>query len=301
MYPNNYYMKKKHDMPKELLLIKKKSSSQKGFFDKLVKEKSIMLEESFTEKVSNNLLDLYIPFSENTRKVKLLKRIFEGITADVFIGEIIENSMRVAVKRFKGEKGALLGEKEKNILEQLMETITVNSNVNFCQMFGYNWDLSDSKYKFNLAVEYGKETLYESLKKKKYTMEEIAEFTKDMIMIFSGMQKLGLFYRDIKPANILITDVEMGSKCVKIIDFDVAVWLADIKCDDQGKYNLDLSGTARYFPPELNEIFMKLKVGLDNELKTDTLKLKKKKFSIFDEQIDVPYEVAEKKDITKEC
>jgi len=37
----------------------------------------------------------------------------------------------------------------------------------------------------------------------------------------------------------------------KIIDFDVALWLDDVKCDEEGNYNIKLSGTPRYMAPEL--------------------------------------------------
>ena len=54
-----------------------------------------------------------------------MRNLCQGMTSDVFLGEIIENGTStgklVALKRFKGEDGRKLGETEKINIEKLLQ------------------------------------------------------------------------------------------------------------------------------------------------------------------------------------
>lgn len=213
-------------------------------------------------------------------KIKILKRLFKGKTSDIYKCETFESKAKeIALKRFKDDEGLKLGRNEKKILEKISKLKSLKDCKTLCKIYGFSEDLKHKEYKFNLALEFGKETLYETLQKKKFNMSEIKDFAINMIFVFSHFQKIGLFYRDIKPANILDN---------KIIDFDVALCLDEVKCDKNGNYEINLSGTPKYMAPELYKIYNDFRNEKEDEF--DKNSLKKLIHSNLQDQIDIPNE-----------
>lgn len=235
----------------------------------------------------NTLLTLKnISLKNNFFSVKISRRIVNGITADVFKAMETMTNKEIALKRFKGERGKNLGKNEHIILEKLNGIKFLDEIPTICKILGFS-DKEDSIYNYTIALECGKITLYESLKIKKYNMNEIRQFAINMIMIFSRFQKIGLFYRDIKPSNIIIFNKDWGSIFEnKIIDFDVALWLNELKCNENGDYDINLSGTPKYFAPELYKIYSNIR-----GLKEENVVSKKYIVSNLNDQVDVPNEL----------
>ena len=204
------------------------------------------------ERVKNITITFKRVFSAELFKVKIVRNLCQGITSDVFLGEIIDKGTQtgklVALKRFKGEDGRKLGETEKMNIEKLLQTKSLQKNPNFCKLLGYIGE--SGEYSYSIVLEYGKQTLYQSMKtrKKMFELQEIREFVNSMIFIFSNFQKMGLFYRDIKPANILISQGELMTNIDKIIDFDVSLWLDTLEMKNE-QYFMGLSGTPMYMSP----------------------------------------------------
>ena len=258
---------------------------------------------AFSTRLKGSILYLTKIFSSDILKVKIVgdHRIASGVSSDVFLGEIVHNDKLtgklistnkfVALKRFKGENGRLLGECEKNVLEKLLKTKSLQNNPNFCQLLGYTVEEGGQIYSFTIALEYGKQTLYESIRKrkKKFGLNEIKEFAEAMIFIFSNFQKIGLYYRDIKPANILLSPGDLMQTIDKIIDFDVSLWLDTIKTEN-GEYVMGLAGTPMYMSPELYKVYHKVILDLKKPKFGNQKKEKPLMTSNVEDQLQIPEE-----------
>ena len=72
--------------------------------------------------------------------------------------------------------------------------------------------------------------------------QEVADYVRQLAMGIKYMQDRGIMHRDLKLSNILLTD----DKVVKIIDFGLAVQLADNHEERE-----TLCGTPNYISPEV--------------------------------------------------
>ena len=221
---------------------------------------------------SGKIVTLTSLSSPEPLKVKIIRRLVESKTADVFSAnyELPNKNILIALKRFKGETGKKLGQREKTTLEKIQNVKSLENNEKICHLLGfYSENNSEEEYSYTIALEFCGTTLHEIMKKKKFNMFEIKTFAEDMILIFSHFQKIGLFYRDMKPGNIFYN--RNTGTIEKIIDFDVSVWLDEISAEKDNSYMLSLAGTPKYMAPELYAIYMKLrKAKHDGELEEET-------------------------------
>ena len=209
-------------------------------------------------------------------KVKIIRRLVESNTADVYKAMKMDYTCKnpfVVLKRFKGERGRKLGENESINLQRIRNVKSLENNSQICHLLGYREEENSEEYTFTICLEVGGiQTLHDVMKRKKLNSDEINTFAEDMILLFSHFQKMGLFYRDIKPGNVFYNSVY--GKIDKVIDFDISVWLEDIPADDGNNYMLNLAGTPKYMAPELYAIYLKLrKAKADYELDYDTKNL----------------------------
>ena len=224
---------------------------------------------------SGRIVTLTSLTSPKPLKVIIIRRLVESKTADVFIGShnLQDKNILIALKRFKGEKGKQLGEREKKTLEKIQNVKSLQNNDKICHLLGFRSENnSEEEYSYTIALELCGTTLHEIMKKKKFNMCEIKSFAEDMILIFSHFQKIGLFYRDMKPGNIFYNS-NTGT-IEKIIDFDVSVWLDEISAEEDHSYMLSLAGTPKYMAPELYALYLKMREAKhDDELEDETRNL----------------------------
>ncbi|MFM7030276.1 MAG: protein kinase domain-containing protein [Micrococcales bacterium] len=96
-----------------------------------------------------------------------------------------------------------------------------------------------------IVMEYVKgQVLRDLLHQRRLTIEEALEYTEGVLTALSVSHSAGIIHRDIKSANIMITD----SGHVKVMDFGIARAVSD-SANTQA-YSVGIVGTAQYFSPE---------------------------------------------------
>jgi serine/threonine protein kinase/beta-lactam-binding protein with PASTA domain len=86
--------------------------------------------------------------------------------------------------------------------------------------------------------------LRDLLHKRRLTIEEALEYTDGVLTALSTSHRSGIIHRDIKSANIMIT--EAGA--VKVMDFGIARAMSDSSSTQA--HSVGIQGTAQYFSPE---------------------------------------------------
>ena len=86
--------------------------------------------------------------------------------------------------------------------------------------------------------------LRDLLHKRRLTIEEALEYTDGVLTALSTSHRSGIIHRDIKSANIMIT--EAGA--VKVMDFGIARAMSDLSSTQA--HSVGIQGTAQYFSPE---------------------------------------------------
>ena len=96
-----------------------------------------------------------------------------------------------------------------------------------------------------IVMEFVKgQVLRDLLHQRRLTIEEALEYTDGVLTALSVSHSAGIIHRDIKSANIMITD----SGHVKVMDFGIARAVSD-SANTQA-YSVGIVGTAQYFSPE---------------------------------------------------
>lgn len=86
--------------------------------------------------------------------------------------------------------------------------------------------------------------LRDLLHKRRLTIEEALEYTDGVLTALSTSHSAGIIHRDIKSANIMITD----AGAVKVMDFGIARAMSDSSSTQA--HSVGIVGTAQYFSPE---------------------------------------------------
>ena len=234
------------------------------------------------------IVALTSPSSPDPLQVKIIRRIVESSTSDVYKASDLRDKTRfIALKRFKGDRGKTLGQREKLTLERIQKEKSLKNNIMICQFMGFREEIKGEEYSYTIALEFCGKTLHNIKKVKKFTLGEVKAFAEDLILIFSHFQKIGLFYRDIKPGNMIYSN-----SIDKIIDFDVSLWLDEIPLDEENGYMMNLVGTLKYMAPEIAKYFPleKRKISGSSESNWEntekTLHITRKEMKI-DEKVDV--------------
>ena len=194
--------------------------------------------------------------------INLQNKIETGDFYDFFLGEIPASKTKFGVKLFKKCDQKLkiieIYSQEVKILKNYIQ------NPRICQLLGYSELKNDKNYIFFLVFEFANHNLSSYLKKEKkfLTIENIDIFFEEMIIILSDLQSKGIFYRDIKPINILFFPSEKNQ--YKLRNFDISDdFLSILK--NNFALNIDLKGTPRYLSPEL-KILYKNVIKFDDKL-----------------------------------
>ena len=96
-----------------------------------------------------------------------------------------------------------------------------------------------------IVMEYVKgQVLRDLLHHRRLTIEEAVDYTDGVLTALSVSHSAGIIHRDIKSANIMITDAGQ----VKVMDFGIARAVSD-SANTQA-YSVGIVGTAQYFSPE---------------------------------------------------
>lgn len=240
---------KENEQNEENLNCLNKSRHQKD--EKLHSKKISSIENPLlTDKNIKKIIQIKQISSTEPLTLKILKGICKTKTADLFYCKNLDKKgENVVLKRFKSKEGKRLGKNEKMILEKITKHAVLKDSKSFCKILGFDRDQKDPTYSYNLAIELGHENLDEKLKNQSKKIN-LKNFSINMIFVFSAFQKIGLYYRDIKPLNIMDD---------KLIDFDIALFLDDKICNESGEYELNLSGTPSYMAPEIYKLYEKYK------------------------------------------
>ena len=211
-------------------------------------------------------------------KVNFLKKIGKGGSSHVFLGEIVQTKKKVAIKLFlnklnneehqtkeKISKILKYCKNEVNILKKLVDCPDV------CKLLAYSELKHRNDYLYCIVLELGKGTINDKIKEK-VEFSVVFEFFIELVRIFSILQTRGIFYRDVKPQNILL--LENNDRKYALIDFDVSDDLHEEKKGTDIKF--DLKGTPRYFSPEFRKIFNENHIKLAKNPKLENEKNDKK-------------------------
>src|SRR4030042_2030298 len=172
-----------------------------------------------------------------SRRYRIIKKIASGGMADVFLGDDLKLSRKIAIKilaaNYAGDKNFVVRFKsEAQILARL-------NHPNIVQV--YDWGEFDSSY--FICMEYIEgDSLKEIIEKKgPLPPETVVDYAIQISSALLMAHKSNLIHRDIKPQNILVTTE--GE--VKVTDFGIAKSLST----DITK-TLNIMGTAHYISPE---------------------------------------------------
>jgi serine/threonine protein kinase len=193
----------------------------------------------------------------------------------VHIGEL-PNKELVAKKTY-----SLYSNENLSSIENEIKILTVLSNRatpenSFIKFYGAEREkVNDTETNISLYMEAHSYSLIDKITELKKRGEFIPKDTTEsvfakLVLSFAEMQSLGIFHRDIKPHNILVTN----DWNVKIIDFSVSDTLKHDDCYTTMTGQSLIQGTHGYMAPEVEEIFTKQeKVGFFRPGRADVFSL----------------------------
>lgn len=172
-----------------------------------------------------------------SNRYRIEKKIASGGMADIYLGEDLKLSRKVAVKilspNYAGDKNFVARfKREAQILAKLDHANIVDI---------YDWGKFDSSY--YIVMEYIQGISLKELIERKGLLDPAiaADYAIQICDALSIAHKNNLIHRDIKPQNILITHENI----IKVTDFGIAKSLnTDIT------RTLNIIGTAHYISPE---------------------------------------------------
>lgn len=185
-------------------------------------------------------------------------RANEKSKIEVLIGEL-PNKELVAKKTY-----SLYTNENLSSIENEIKILTVLSNRAtpencYIKFYGAEREkISETETNVSLYMEAHASSLIDKITELKRSREfipkDVAEkIFANLVLAFAQMQSLGIFHRDIKPHNILVTK----DWDVKIIDFSVSDKLKHDDCYTTMTGTSLIQGTHGYMAPEVEEIFTK--------------------------------------------
>ena len=169
---------------------------------------------------------------------KIEKRLGEGQTATVYLGERLADGNKYALKCFKLNDG--LDAATKGLREEVGILRALPDHKGLCKMFEI---VSTPGYVY-LAMELvaGGDLLSPIEERGAYSEQVVQILFAQMTDAVDAMHRSGIVHRDLKPENVCFTDAKR--KKLKIIDMGAAGFLSE--------YGLaDLCGTPLYAAPEV--------------------------------------------------
>ena len=168
--------------------------------------------------------------------------IGQGAFSKVYLGHLKDNtSMRVAIKEIN------INQINDNLKERFFEEINIiniikkNPHENIVKCYSITHTLD----KIYIVMEYCESGELSKLIKKKLTEDKIKFYFKQIINAFLHLDKLNIIHRDVKPANILLTN---NYETIKITDFGLS------RINSDSNLMNTICGSPFYMSPEiLNE------------------------------------------------
>jgi serine/threonine protein kinase len=186
------------------------------------------------------------------------QRANEKFGIEVTIGEL-PNQQLVAKKIY-----SLYNFEDVENVENEIKILTVLSNRatpenSYIKFYGVEMEtVNETETRVILYMEAYSSSLIDKISEAKRKGELIEKdivenAVRKLVQAFANMQTLGIYHRDIKPHNILVTD----SWNLKIIDFSVSDALKHEGCYTTMTGNTTIQGTHGYMAPEVEEYFSK--------------------------------------------
>ncbi len=169
---------------------------------------------------------------------KLLEKLGSGGMSIVYKAKDLKLDRFVALKFLPFQIG--LREDDKVRFVQEAKATSALDHPNICTIFEI--DETDEGQIFISMAYYQGETLRERINKGPMSIKEAIEVTKQICDGLSKAHGQGIIHRDVKPANIIITD----DGVVKIVDFGVAKFMSQKGSTAPGS----VIGTPGYMSPE---------------------------------------------------
>jgi serine/threonine-protein kinase len=174
---------------------------------------------------------------------RLVQRIGEGASGVVWEGEHVELGRRLAIKVLL--PGHASASDAIDRFRREARTVARLSHPNLVQLYDFGRALDGRVF---LAMELLRgRTVDEHLTEKRgMDWREAVNLGMDTCRALEAAHAAGLVHRDLKPANLFLT--EQGT--VKLLDFGVAMAMADVAGDEKRQQGFAIFGTPEYMAPE---------------------------------------------------
>ena len=174
---------------------------------------------------------------------RLLNRIGEGASGVVWEGEHVELGRRLAIKVLLPGHASASDSIER--FRREARAVARLSHPNLVQLYDFGRALDGRVF---LAMELLRgQTVDEHLTDARgMDWREAVNLGMDACRALEAAHTAGLVHRDLKPANLFMTEAGV----VKLLDFGVAMALADVAGDEKRQQGFAIFGTPEYMAPE---------------------------------------------------
>ncbi len=172
---------------------------------------------------------------------KILEALGQGGMGQVLLAEDLKLLRKVAIK-FLNERSIQLDPKTITRFENEARILATLSHPNIVNI--YTFGESDSLHYLTMEYVEGR-TLSSIIERRTFDVKDCMEVTKQILSGLSEAHSKGILHRDVKPANILVSQEGV----VKIVDFGISKNL--IADEEKLTKENHFIGTVNYMAPEL--------------------------------------------------